>query len=54
MNAGLRIVIAVGALLLFLSLRVLSLVRLDRLLLLHLAGGSHRASLAQARSIEPL
>ncbi len=45
MNAGLRIAIAVGALLLFLSLRLLSLLRLDRKLLLRLAGGSHAAAL---------
>jgi len=54
MNAGIRSIIAVSALLLFLSLRLLAVFKLDRLLLLHIAGGSHLASLAPAESLERL
>ena len=54
MSAGIRSIIAVSAVLLFLSLRLLALFRLDRLLLLHIAGGSHLASLAPAESRERL
>ena len=51
MNAGLRSIIAVSALLLFLSLRLLAVFKLDRLLLLHIAGGSHLASLTPAERL---
>ncbi len=54
MNAGFRIIIATGAVLLFLSLRLSSLFRLDRVLLLRIAGGSHRASLAPAEQLKPV
>ena len=54
MNAGIRSVIAISALLLFLSLKLLAVFKLDRLLLLHIAGGSHLASLAPAENLERL
>lgn len=41
MNAGLRILVVLGALLLFLGLRLLALLRVDHALLAWLAGGSH-------------
>jgi hypothetical protein len=41
MSAGIRILVAIGALLLFLGLRVLALFRIDHALLAWLAGGSH-------------
>jgi hypothetical protein len=50
MNAGIRSVIAISALLLFLSLKLLAVFKLDRLLLLYVAGGSHLASLAPVES----
>jgi hypothetical protein len=53
MNTGIRIVIAASALLLFLSLRLLSLFKLDRALLLRIAGGSHLAAVpARAQRVE--
>ncbi len=54
MNAGFRIIIATGAVLLFLSLRLSSLFSLDRALLLRIAGGSHRASLMPAEKLKLL
>ena len=51
MNAGIRIVIAISAMLLFCSLRLLSLFRLDHALLLCLAGGSRVAALAPAERL---
>lgn len=54
MNAGIRILLAVAALLLFLGLRLLALLRIDHRLLSWLAGGSHALPLAVEPSlIEP-
>ncbi len=54
MNAGIRGIIAIGAVLLFLSLKLLSLFKLDHLLLLRLTAGVQAASLEPARSLKPV
>lgn len=53
MNAGIRILVAFGALLLFLGLRLMALLRFDHALLAWLAGGTHAAPVPVPVPVEP-
>jgi hypothetical protein len=54
MNAGIRSIVVIGALLLFLSLKLLSWLRLDHRLLLRVAGGRQIATPRFAEGLKRL